>query len=87
MVTSSPVVGSSITIACGLQDRRHGDRHPLLLAARELVRVAAQETGSAGSRTSFIVSRIRVEDRSLPESRRVHLEHLAQLAADPQAPG
>ena len=43
VTTSSPVVGSSSTTSGGSQDERDRDRHALLLAARELVRVAAQE--------------------------------------------
>ncbi len=44
VTTSRPVVGSSSTTTGGSQTSAERDRHPLLLAARELVRVAARET-------------------------------------------
>ena len=41
VVTSSPVVGSSSTTQIGLAGQRHGDADALLLAARQLVRIAS----------------------------------------------
>ena len=49
-VASSPVVGSSSTSRCGFDGQRHGDDHALLLAARELERVAAHGGVGVGQR-------------------------------------
>ncbi len=43
IVTSSAVVGSSAISTDGSQRERHGDHHPLQHAARELVRVVADD--------------------------------------------
>ena len=66
------------------EDRRHRDRDALLLAARELMGVAAQELGVA--RQADVRERLadRVLHGSVAELARVDLEHLAQLPPDPQ---
>ena len=45
VVTSRPVVGSSSTTQIGIAGQRHGDADTLLLAAGQLMRIAALEGG------------------------------------------
>ena len=56
MVTSSAVVGSSAMSSVGLVGERHGDHHPLPLAAGELVRIGVEPR--FGSRDADLVEQL-----------------------------
>ncbi len=63
----------------------HREADALLLAARELVRVAAQvRRRRRAARTSRIISATRSRSLAAARAEAVHLERLAQLRADPQ---
>ena len=82
VVTSSPVVGSSRTIERRAQEECHRQADALLLAAGELVRVAAQELAVAGSRTSASASTMRPVSATSHRCRARH--HLLELRPDPE---
>ena len=81
VTTSSPVVGSSSTSSRGRHDERHRDHHPLLLPARELVRVAVQEL----RRRRQVHPPQRLRDALVARLvRAVRAQHVADRVADPQ---
>ena len=83
VVTSSPVVGSSMMSSSGVAGEGHRDQHPLLLAAGELVRVAQRRPRGVGQVDAGQKLAHPFLGALAPELG-VLAHHLADLVADPE---
>ena len=80
-VASRPVVGSSRISSVGIVRQRHGDRHALLHAAGELVRIALHDAG-ADRRSAPASAWRRARSQRLGCRYAAELEDLGHLPAD-----